>query len=229
MKHVTHLCLASALVLAACSQDSTSSSSRSAPAAAGGSGSTRTAAELPAVREDVRGILYACPFALQEGYQHNWRADPTWVTAGWLLVLEVNPDLVQPSQEVEPVLYGGDQTLERVNLGHRSGRVIAVLPGLPGPDGGPAGDLRATTFFFGSPMLPEEVGGERIRIEGEAAAARGALPFGVEALEASRARGGDLLRLADRTQLHRTAAELVLEHSPQERELAEGLLAPLVR
>jgi hypothetical protein len=40
--------------------------------------------------------------------------------------------------------------------------------------------------------------------------------------------GHATLELADRTALERRAAELVLVWAPEERERAEGLLAPLV-
>ncbi len=178
---------------------------------------------VAADRTDVTGLLYAQPFLLKEGYAHDWRVEKPFVTSGWLLVLEVDRDLVVPRQEFEPVLYAGDQTVERVNHGHASGRVIAVLPADPGLD------LADVPIWFGNAALPEQVAANVVKNERRLAAKRGVAPFARDVVDYALATGGGPVELADRTALHRRAAELVLHYSPEDRELAESMLAPLVK
>src|SRR5262245_27654193 len=65
---------------------------------------------IPATPAAVKNILYARQFKLEQGYEFEWRADHPKVTAGWLVVLEVDPDLVYPRNVAEPVLYVGKTT-----------------------------------------------------------------------------------------------------------------------
>ena len=162
----------------------------------------------------VRAIVYARPFGLIEGYDHQWRSDPFHVTEGWLLVLQVASELAVASNEHEPILYAGDQTMERINSGLGSARIVCVLPG--------AVDLAATPMWYGAPGLPEEVTARTIARERVAAERAGVAPL-------SPVRLGDPVLLPSRAELHRLAATLVLEHAPQEQDLASGLLAPRVK
>jgi hypothetical protein len=169
----------------------------------------------------VHGLVYARRFALAEPYAHDWRAEPVDVQAGWLLVLEVDRALATPRNEAEPVLYGGAETLERVSSGQGSGRLVAILPG--------DADLASTPFWFGAPELPERVTGAMLASARAEAEAAGVRPFGAEAVAAALAAGGETLVLPGRGELRRAAAELVLAHSPDEVDLAQGILAPLAR
>ena len=81
-------------------------------------------------------------------------------------------------------------------------------------------------IFYGQPELPERVDAERIARELARASAEG-VPL--QRVDAALEAGGELARFADRTELVRYAATLVLEHSPSEGDLARGLLAPLLR
>jgi hypothetical protein len=101
---------------------------------------------------------------------------------------------VYPRQTAEPVLYIGATTAERVNIGHESGRVVAIVP-------------------------------SALNEQGEVAPRAGLASLGEAAIDAARAKGGELLRAVDREALRHAAAELIRQHSPQERELADLILA----
>ena len=176
-----------------------------------------TLAGVPAQVGGALRVVSAQPFELEEPYVHTWRAERPEVRAGLLLILEVDPAYVTPRNTREPVLYVGSQTAERVNLGAREGRVVAIVPrevddALTAP----------LPVWFGSPMLPERVDAERIELELARAREAGIAPLPVDAQQ-------PLLRLKDRTALTRLAAERILAFAPEDAELAESLLQPLVR
>lgn len=170
----------------------------------------------------VHRIVSAQPFVLDEAWAHVWRKEQPRFDAGWLVVLDVDPSLVLPRQNFEPVLYAGDQTVERVNHGEQSGRVIAIVPCARDARGLPALDLARTPFWFGTPDLPERVDAAMVRAERTRAEAQGVRPIEVgETLE--------ILRLHDRGDLDQRCGLLVLQHSPAEQDLGTGLLAPRLR
>ena len=174
---------------------------------------------IPATPAAVDDIVYARPFTLDEGYKFEWRKDGKVFTAGTLLVLKVNPDLVFPRQVAEPVLYVGDTTAERVNSGNGSGHVVAIVPGKV--------DLKSAPIWFGTPDLPERVDAATIKAERAAAIKAGIKPFGKEKAAAAETAGGKTrLNVADRYELRRDVAHLILEYASDETELAEGLLVP---
>ena len=159
----------------------------------------------------VLALVHARPFVLDQGYVHDWRGERPDVDAGHLLVLRVDPALVYPRQSREPVLYVGDQTAERVNVGYPSGYVVAIVPG-------PV-DLETARVWFGAPALPERVGAARIAEEHARAAAAGIAPL-------VRRGDGPTLRLATKRELLRHAAGLIERYSPQERDLVNVLRMP---
>jgi hypothetical protein len=138
-----------------------------------------------------------------------------------LLVLRVNPDLVFARQMAEPVLYVGNQTAERMNVGFESGYVVAIVPGEI--------DLEKALIWFGDPDLPERVTVEIIREQRAKAKAANIKPFSAEQVRAARRAGGETFAGADLDALHRHAAGLILEYAPDERERAEGFMAPRVK
>src|SRR5207247_5817900 len=73
----------------------------------------------------VHAVVYAQPFVLSKPWTHVWRVEQPSFDAGWLVVLDVDPTFVQPRQTFEPVLYAGDETVERINHGYEAGRVVA--------------------------------------------------------------------------------------------------------
>ncbi len=186
----------------------------------------RSMSEAERVLSPVRGLVLARPFTLQRPALHVWRAEATAYDAGFLVVLEVDPSFVVPRQTEEPVLQAGLETVERVNHGEQSGRVVGIVPCARDAAGRPSLDLAATTFFFGPEELPERVTLEDARRALQRAVASGARPFTAENIEAALARGGALLELGSRDELDPIAGVLVLEHSPEERDLGTGLMAP---
>jgi hypothetical protein len=78
-------------------------------------------------------------------------------------------------------------------------------------------------------VLPEQLDGAAIAL------ARAQLPEGAvrtltsAELAAALKLGGELIQVANETELHRVAAAWILEHAPEDREVAQGLLAPPVR
>jgi hypothetical protein len=177
-----------------------------------------------AVRSGVLELVSATPFELAVETTHAWRAEQPRYRSGYLLVLAVDPELVRPRQVAEPVLYAGAQTLERVNHGYESGRVVAVLPAVGGMP-----DLASTEFFFGAAELPEQVGSAWITNELALARARGVTPFDATEIARALAAGGPALTLGERFELDERAALLVLEHAPAEQDLGHGLLVPRVK
>jgi len=157
-------------------------------------------------------LVYAAPFTLQQTFRSDWHNDRPVVGSGYLVVLRVNPALVFPRQDSQPVLYSGVQTAERINVGYRSGFVVAILPG-------PL-DLSRDRIWFGTAMLPEQVTSNTAAYE-----LRKAESAGIPATPASVLNHAlwQTLVLADRTDLLRKAAELIRQYAPDETELANNL------
>lgn len=167
----------------------------------------------------VQAILSATPFVLEKAWTHAWRAEKPSFDAGWLVALAVDPALVKPTQLAEPVLYAGTETVERVNHGFESGRVVAIVPSPRTASGGVALDLALTPLWFGEPDLPERVDAPRIARELALARAIGVTPLSVPP-------PGALLELESRDDLQALTGALVLEHSPAEEDTGRGLLVP---
>ena len=92
-----------------------------------------------------------------------WGQERPWVTSGVIIVVRAQPDLVYPRQVAEPVLFAGNRVAEKINVGYRSGYVVAIVPG--------ALDLGRDPVWFGSPNLPEQVNASTVRDERRRAAA----------------------------------------------------------
>ncbi|MEW5788564.1 MAG: hypothetical protein AB1899_11995 [Pseudomonadota bacterium] len=170
---------------------------------------------LPATPAAVTEVLYARPFTLDEAYTHLWRQEQPQVRDGMLLVVKVDPALVYPRQVAEPVLYVGNQTAMRLNVGYPSGIVVALVPGM---DNLPAA---GADIWFGTPRLPETITARTLAEErGRAAhlAARAGSETGGALLK-----GGAPLRARNLPALLGEAAQLVRQHAPDEAALADGL------
>lgn len=178
----------------------------------------------------VRGLLFAQPYVLDQAFEHTWRAEKPSSRAGWLLVLDVDPDLVVPQEGYEPVLFVGDQTAERVNRGVGSGHLVVIVPAeLDHARGEPALDLFTGPIWFGTPRLPEQVDAKAVADELAAARRAGVRAFAAEHVALAKQQGGGFVALKDRTELERYAATLVQSWAPDEYEFAQGLLQPLVK
>lgn len=189
----------------------------------------RAATQAERERASVRALVVARPFTLERAATHVWRAEQPSYDAGYLVVLDVDPEYVTPRQSEEPVLYAGPETVERVNHGATSGRVVGIVPCARGADGRPALDLATATFFFGPEALPERIRATDAQHELVRATRSGTRPFPAAEVAAALTRGGEILRLPSRDELDEIAGTFVLEHAPEDQSVGEGLLAPRVR
>ncbi|HWR77489.1 MAG TPA: hypothetical protein VN283_09830 [Thiobacillus sp.] len=174
---------------------------------------------LPATPAAIKGILAARRFTLETPFPYTWTKEPIMVSTGVLVVLEVDPAYVVPRDTLEPVLYAGNVPVQRLNHGHRSGRVIGIVPGNI--------DLASTPIWFGSPELPERVTPSIAQSERTLAEKIGvhALPKArINAVQRPPVIAKDLATL-----LRTVAADLVLEFSPQEKDLAESWRLPVAK
>lgn len=178
------------------------------------------APQIPATPSAVQDIVFAQPFTLDQGEVSTWRADKPMVTSGYIIVLKVNPDLVYPRQTAEPVLYVGDTTAERMNVGYRSGHVVAVV----GADitGNAAMDLSKVKIWFGTPELPERVDPTRIAQESALADAAGIKPFSADKIAGLLAQN-ETLTEPNKAGILNEVAALIRQFSPQEEDLAVAL------
>lgn len=177
---------------------------------------------IPATPAAVDGVVYARSFTLEKGYRFTWSKEKPLLMSGTLLVLQVDPALVFPRQEAEPVLYVGDQTAERVNHGQKSGHVIAIVPGDI--------DLEKTPIWFGTPQFPERVDANMARAERALADEAKIEPFSAEQVQAAKAQGEERANVADvETLLRDHVAPLILRYSPDEKPLADAFKVPITK
>lgn len=173
----------------------------------------------PATPAAVKGILAARRFTLATPYQYTWSRDRRMVATGTLVVLEVDPAYVTPRDTLEPVLFAGNVAVHRLNHGDKSGRVIGIVPGDV--------DLGTASIWFGTPQLPERLTPALIESERALAEKAGVRPLGeakIAAVTSPPVAAKDLTSL-----LQTTAAELVLQYSPQEKELVESWRLPTAK
>lgn len=157
------------------------------------------------------------PFRLEQSFKYDWRRDQPDVQSGLLVVFKVDPNLVTPRNALEPVLYAGNHTVQRLNHGYESGFVIGIIPEQI--------DLSKEPIWFGTPALPERIDAKMIARE-RAKAERS----GILALESTDIQSltQDLVVVSDFTTLLREqAANLLLEFSPQEKRLADTWRLPV--
>ena len=173
---------------------------------------------LPATPAGVDAVLYARPFRVATAFSHAWRKERPTATEGLLLVLQVDPALVYPRQSAEPVLYVGDQTAMRLNVGWPSGRVVAIVPGLRSLAPG-------TPIWFGSPRLPESVTADVIASERALADAKGVGATAGAAIAPALQRGGATIAASDLNGVMRAAASVVRDWAPGEEDVASALAA----
>lgn len=176
--------------------------------------------QTPATPAAVQDIVFAQPFTLEQGEMSYWRAERPVIESGYIVVLKVNPDLVYPRQSAEPVLYIGDTTAQRLNVGYRSGYVVAVV----GAEitGDKAMDLSKVKIWFGTPELPERVDANRIAQESALADAAGIKAFDAEKISTLLAQNETLNEQSMRGILDDVAAQ-IRRFSPQEESVAVSL------
>jgi hypothetical protein len=185
------------------------------------SGERQIASPLPAqpAAPQIQPIelIEATPFRLVEAHTHHYRAEAPRYDAGTLLVLRMAPELLVPRQTFENVLYVGAETAERVNVGDRSGFLVALVPGTP--------DLSTTPIFWGQPELPERVTAAEAQRQLDLARSAGVTAPGAAAAQGA---AREAVELYDSYELLRFASYAVERFSPQEQDLIGGLRAPRI-
>jgi hypothetical protein len=177
---------------------------------------------IPNTPAAVTDVVYARPFALNDGFRYDWCNEPFQVSQGTILVLRVDPRLVIPRQIGEPVLYVGNQAAMRLNQGDQSGYVIAVVPGQV--------ELTKDLVWFGTPEMPENVNAARVQAERQQAEKAGIKPLSAEKVKAATDAGGTCINARDMSGLLRdTIGKLVEQYSPQEKELVEAWRLPVTK
>ena len=165
----------------------------------------------------VEALVYARPFRLEQPYRTRWSKERTDVDRGFLVVIRVEREYVFPHEAATPVLFAGDQAIERVNVGYEDGVVVGIIRGDTHPSTAP--------IYFGSPDYPERVTASKGLIELLRAEVRG-LAARPQA-EVDRAFRMDTLPLAvtDKSGLYRAAGSLIEQYAPAEAALAAELQA----
>jgi hypothetical protein len=166
--------------------------------------------------QSIIDIAHIQPFRLEQSYPYDWQREHPEVRSGLLVVFKVDPDLVTPKNALEPVLYAGNHTVQRLNQGHESGYVIGIIPGQI--------DLSKEPVWFGGPDLPERIDSEMIskeRAKAERSGIAALKSTDIQVLTKEPIVAPDLTSL-----LREHASNLVLEFSPQEKRLADSWRLP---
>jgi hypothetical protein len=168
----------------------------------------------------VRGLLYARVFTLKKPYTYTFLKEQPAITRGWILVIEVDPEIAKPRQVDVPVLYVGDTPAHLTNTGYPTGRMVVIVPDWI--------DLSKAPIFFGSTELPERVDRARGARELTSGLGRTARPFAPEVLRAAFAAGGKPRRFAGSVELFRAIADLIDRYAGAPNTPAEIYRTPLV-
>lgn len=164
-------------------------------------------------------IVRIQPFRLEKSFKFDWRSERPDVSTGLLIVIKVDTSQVRPTNDLQPVLYAGNQTVQRINEGYESGYVIGIIPG-------PI-DLSKEPVWFGTRDLPERIDAKKIRDERAKAISSGIRPLKAYDVKS---RTKDMAAVTDLTMLLRKyAADLILEFSPQEKHIVEAWRLPETR
>lgn len=174
---------------------------------------------VPPTPVAVRDILYARPFTVDTPFINSWSSDRPRVSAGVLVVLEVDPAYVDPRDAaLNPVLYAGNFAVIPLNRPSESGRVIGIIPGTI--------DLATAPIWFGPPEFPERLTPATVQAERARAERAGIRPFPAEKIAAVQR---PPVRSADVGSLLRDiGAQLVEQFSPREKSLADAWRQPAV-
>lgn len=164
---------------------------------------------LPATPAAPTEILYARRFSVTEPFRFAHVRDSAPTTAGTIVVLAFDPDLLYPRDTAEPVLFAGLALAQRANLGYPSGRLVAVIPGEV--------DLATTPVWLGTPALPESLDSATIAVERRLADAASIRPFPAASVAQALAQGGEPLEVGSFGDLSPWLEALVQEFAADER------------
>ena len=168
----------------------------------------------PAVELPVE-LVHVQAFELAQPATHLWSAEQPTYTKGLLVVLEADAAYLAPLQTAEPVLYVGNQTLERVNTGYPSGQLVGIVPNMT------LEELAKAPIFFGQATLPESVDQAYANAELASALASGLTGVGADRVAAASTPEGIVAH--DLGDLYYDASFLIEKYSPSETDLVAGL------
>jgi hypothetical protein len=180
---------------------------------------------MPATPAPLLDLISAQPIVLAEPFEYAWMPDKPLVSAGYLLVLESQPDYLFSRQTEEPVLFAGSVSVERINNGYESGKLIAFVPSDVNEKGELTLDLKSTMIWWGSPNASVKLDAAIAASERLDAQRAGIKPFSAEKVDQALAKGGPTLHLQDKVQLLGEAGKLIMSHSPYEKEMADNFFA----
>lgn len=124
----------------------------------------------------VRAVLSATSFTLAIPYRYEWSADAIDVAAGTLLVLDVDPTWLVPSDTRQPTLFAGTLPVERLGTGYPDGHLVVVVPSVV--------DLARAPLYFSGYDLPERIDAAAGKRALNAASAAGCAPLPIPAPKA---------------------------------------------
>lgn len=119
----------------------------------------------------VHAVLSAIPFQLEAAYSYDWTAEHPMIQSGTVLVLDVDPAWLVPSDVHQAVLYVGTVPAERLNTGFPDGRLLVIVP--------PGVDVARSPIYFSGYDLPERIDATAGKKALADAMARGCAPLPV--------------------------------------------------
>ena len=180
------------------------------------------------VQKSPLRLLFAQPFFLDQSYQHAWRSDQPTYSAGYVIAVAADPEVMPVMQVHHPLMFVGDMPIERVNDGWQSGVVVGFVPS-PVKDGQLTLDLATTPIFWAKPdILPEALTASQARAELERAIESGAVAQQGATVQSAVTSGGGAVYVETHGMLQRYVADVIERFSPGEVDLISGLRAPLV-
>lgn len=212
MNKIIYAGIAAAILMASCSS-AANVEAQSRPEAAN---APRPAGKLDIPMMDLK-LIYAQPFKVEDAFTHYWEKERKQYKSGTLIVIEADKDFIFPRNTLEPVLYAGTQTVQRLNQGHLSGRVIGIIPGEQ--------DLSALSIWYGAPALPERLTDDVIEEQFSAAQKAGLKSIPNATIDMALVEPVQEKNLTDYLRKH--AADVVLRFSPEEKSLAQSWRLPI--
>lgn len=164
-------------------------------------------------------VVSVQPFKLDKSFKFDWRKERPDVSAGLLVVFKADTSLLRPTNSLQPVLYAGNHTVQRINEGYRSGFIIGIIPAQI--------DLSKEIVWFGAPELPERVDTRIIRAERAKAVKSGIRPAAADIIKS---RTMDVAAAPELTSLLRKfAAPLILKYAPEDKWIVDAWNLPETR
>ncbi|MEM7308096.1 MAG: hypothetical protein AAF682_15565 [Planctomycetota bacterium] len=180
-------------------------------------------------KSEVR-LLFAQPFFLDDSYAHAWRSDQPTASAGYLIAVSADQDVLPVRQVHNPLLFVGDMPVERINEASASGVYIGLVPSAVDANGELTLDLTEAPIHWAKPdVLPEALTPAKAQAVLAEAVTSGAVAQRADLVEQAFEEAGGAVYLPNHGMLYRYAADVIERYSPTETDLVSGLRAPLVR